>query len=170
MSQTTTEFDLDNILSDAESASPKTPTPWSKQEDDQLLKDLYALMGDIPEEPEKRAAKAAAEKKPEAPEPERKAAEAPAQPEKAAPKEPAAEPTPVQAAEKAAASVQSASKLPEQEPGELPQDGIQEDWEELPSERSAPGWLKGTFLFLISLLLCGMTLYAVAADVFGPLF
>ena len=34
----------------------------------------------------------------------------------------------------------------------------------------APGWIKGMFLLLISLLLGGMTFYAVATDVVGNLF
>ena len=34
----------------------------------------------------------------------------------------------------------------------------------------APGWVKGIFLLLISLLLSGMTLYAIATDLFGKVF
>lgn len=46
------------------------------------------------------------------------------------------------------------------------------DPEELPEEDSVgvPGWLKGVFLLLISLLLSAMTFYAVASDVIGKLF
>ena len=139
-----------------------------------VLKELYALMGDIPKEPEKPAERAAAAPKPapEAPKPAQESAPS-AQPAAPKPNKPAAEQTPAQrpAAPELtpAAPAQPAPMLPEQEPTPA-RTAVQEDWEELPSERSAPGWLKGTFLFLISLLLCGMTLYAVAADVLGPLF
>ncbi len=33
-----------------------------------------------------------------------------------------------------------------------------------------PGWLKGAFILLLSLLLCAMTFYAVASDVIGEIF
>ena len=33
-----------------------------------------------------------------------------------------------------------------------------------------PGWVKGIFLFLITLLLSGMTFYAIATDLFGKVF
>lgn len=174
MSQTTTDMELDDIISEVGQTSEPSPAPWSKQEDDELLKELYALMGDIPKEPEKPAERAAAAPKPapEAPKPAQESAPS-AQPAAPKPNKPAAEQTPAQrpAAPELtpAAPAQPAPMLPEQEPTPA-RTAVQEDWEELPSERSAPGWLKGTFLFLISLLLCGMTLYAVAADVLGPLF
>lgn len=170
MSQSTMDLELDGILSEGGQTPAQAPTPWSKQEDDQLLKELYALMGDIPKEPEKPAPPA---KQPEPAKPEEKTP-APAAPSaQEAPEQPAEKPAPVEKPAPAAESMaktQPVPKLPEQEPDVRSRAAVQEDWEELPNERSAPGWLKGTFLFLISLVLCGMTLYAVAADVLGPLF
>ena len=37
--------------------------------------------------------------------------------------------------------------------------------EEDEDEAVTPGWLKGMFLMLVSLVICGMTCYAVATDV-----
>ena len=37
--------------------------------------------------------------------------------------------------------------------------------EEDEDEAVTPGWLKGIFLMLVSLVICGMTCYAVATDV-----
>ena len=42
--------------------------------------------------------------------------------------------------------------------------------EEVEELHGAPGWLKGVFLLLVSLLLGGMTFYAVATDLMGKLF
>ena len=42
--------------------------------------------------------------------------------------------------------------------------------EQLEDRSGAPGWLKGVFLLLISALLSGMTVYAVATDVIGNIF
>ena len=42
--------------------------------------------------------------------------------------------------------------------------------EEYPDTHGAPGWIKGIFLLLVSLLLSGMTFYAVGTDLFGKLF
>lgn len=46
------------------------------------------------------------------------------------------------------------------------------EYEELPEDESngVPGWLKGAFLLLISLLLSAMTFYAVAFDLLGKVF
>lgn len=46
------------------------------------------------------------------------------------------------------------------------------EYEALPEDDSngVPGWLKGAFLLLFSLLLSAMTFYAVASDVLGKLF
>ena len=47
-----------------------------------------------------------------------------------------------------------------------------EEFEEVLEDDSTgvPGWLKGVFLLLISLLLSAMTFYAVASDVIGEIF
>lgn len=165
MSQLPTDLELDDILSEAGQTPEKSPTPWSSLEDEQLLKDLYALMGDIPKEPEAPAPAAEIKPEPQA-QPEKKPAEVSAQPTGQKPEDQVH----TQEADVHAAPVPTAQRLPEQEPVSQSSAPVQEDWDELPSQGGAPGWLKGTFLFLISLLLCGMTLYAVAADVLGPLF
>ena len=180
MSQTLTDLDLDRILSN--DTSDKSSAPWSRDEDDQLLRELYALMGDIPKDPkpvekkapEPPAAKPAEKAVPQPPVKAEKPKPAP-QPEKPKPAPQPEKPKPAPQPEKPKPAPQPAPQ-PLTEPDEpdyfapprVRADG--EEADELPTERSAPGWLKGTFLFLISLLLCGMTLYAVAADVLGPLF
>ena len=47
-----------------------------------------------------------------------------------------------------------------------------EEYEELMEDDSVgvPGWIKGVFILLISMLLSAMTFYAVATDVIGKLF
>lgn len=47
-----------------------------------------------------------------------------------------------------------------------------EEYEELQEDDSVgvPGWLKGVFILLISLLLSAMSIYAVASDVIGEIF
>ena len=84
------------------------------------------------------------------------------------------------------------SKLPEKEgpPVEIPEPKLgepkpmprlsQEEIEAIPEEEEeilleedstgVPGWLKGAFLLLVSLLLSAMTFYAVASDVLGTVF
>ena len=84
------------------------------------------------------------------------------------------------------------SKLPEKEgpPVEIPEPKLgepkpmprlsQEEIEAIPEEEEeilleedstgVPGWLKGAFLLLVSLLLSSMTFYAVASDVLGTVF
>lgn len=185
MSQTLTDLDLDRILSN--DTSDKSSAPWSRDEDDQLLRELYALMGDIPKDPkpvEKKAPEPPAAKPAEkaVPEPPVKAEKPkPAEPKPAPEPE---KPKPVPEPEKPKPAPEPApqpltERTPEPAPLAEPEAPeffaptrarVEEEPDELPTERSAPGWLKGTFLFLISLLLCGMTLYAVAADVLGPLF
>ena len=54
-------------------------------------------------------------------------------------------------------------------------DALQNEPEELEGVMEAdtlgvPGWLKGAFILLLSLLLCAMTFYAVASDVIGEIF
>ena len=60
-------------------------------------------------------------------------------------------------------------------PVELNEEQLQnapEEFEEVLEDDSTgvPGWLKGVFLLLISLLLSAMTFYAVASDVIGKIF
>lgn len=60
-------------------------------------------------------------------------------------------------------------------PVELNEEQLQnapEEFEEVLEDDSTgvPGWLKGVFLLLISLLLSAMTFYAVASDVIGEIF
>ena len=46
-----------------------------------------------------------------------------------------------------------------------------EEYVEVEEDTSGvPGWLKGVFILLISLLLSAMTFYAVASDVIGKIF
>jgi hypothetical protein len=49
---------------------------------------------------------------------------------------------------------------------------VPEEYEEITEDDSTgvPGWLKGVFILLISLLLSAMTFYAVASDVIGKIF
>ncbi len=102
-------------------------------DDEQLLAELYALIG----EPDKR----------NRPAPVRDAGA-----EQRAPSRPA--PRPV-------------SRITPQDLQAAP-----EEFEELQEDESVgvPGWLKGSFLLLISLLLTAMTFYAVASDVLGEIF
>ena len=99
-------------------------------DDDTLLAELYALIGDTT--PKK----------------------APVSPEPPAPEavQPAPIPRPVT---------------------RITQEALQDapDTVELEEDNSGtPGWLKGAFILLISLLLSAMTLYAVATDVVGKIF
>ena len=80
-------------------------------DDDELLRELYALMGDTPKVPDSTQSR-----------PEHR---------------------------------DSAPELTVDEPLE----------EEDEDEAVTPGWLKGIFLMLVSLVICGMTCYAVATDV-----
>ena len=109
-------------------------------DDETLLAELYALIGDSDKD-----------SKPAAPVsklPEEKASdeELPA-PE---PREP--KPMPILNQEELEATVEEEELLLEEDP------------------TGAPGWLKGAFLLLVSLLLSAMTFYAVASDVMGKVF
>ncbi len=99
-------------------------------DDETLLAELYALIGDA---------------KPKAAEP--------------APK---AEPAPVQPSPVARPEVRITPETLQDAPEEYVE--IEED------TSGVPGWLKGIFILLISLLLSAMTFYAVASDVFGEIF
>ena len=129
----------------------KDKTARTPIDDDTLLAEIYALIG----EPAKRRTPAPGPAKPET-------AETPETPD--------------------------AEILTEQKPplrdiaaapaGETPQAPVHIDsgspYDEIDyieqEEAGAPGWLKGAFLLLLSLLLGGMTLYAVASDVIGKIF
>ena len=133
-------------------------------DDDTLLSEIYALIGK-PEQAEKPAPplKPQAESKPaKKPEPVLRTPEE----EKPAPvKEQRPEPS---AREKKEWDVPQAESL------HLPPFVMEGDEPEEPHpvevREGTPGWLKGMFLLVISLLLSGMTLYAVAADVMGKVF
>ena len=49
---------------------------------------------------------------------------------------------------------------------------VPEEYEDVTEEDGSgvPGWLKGLFILVISLLLGAMTFYAVASDVIGEIF
>lgn len=66
--------------------------------------------------------------------------------------------------------VSSGRSVPRITPEEL--QAAPEEFEELPEDDSVgvPGWVKGAFILLISLLLSAMTFYAVASDVLGKIF
>lgn len=108
-------------------------------DDETLLAELYALIGDS--KPKKAA------------EPAVKEAAAPAPASAPAPARPAPAPRPV---------VRITPDALKDAPEEYVE--IEED------TTGAPGWLKGIFILLISLLLSAMTLYAVASDVIGEIF
>ena len=100
-------------------------------DDETLLAELYALIGDRkPKDTAAPAAKAAA---------------------------PAAQTHPVPRPE---------ARITQQTLQEAP-----EEFEEIEEDTAGvPGWLKGAFILLISLLLSAMTFYAVASDVLGEIF
>ncbi len=114
-------------------------------DDDTLLAELYALIGETPARtPDETPA--APRKKPE----QKKA------PLKVAPAEEAEEPQTAPALKHAIVEV------------DRPESQVDLEAEE--EMGGAPGWLKGAFLLLLSLLLSGMTFYAIATDLFGKLF
>lgn len=106
-------------------------------DDDTLLAELYALIGDTkPKQSAETPAKPAA-----------KPAAAPTQ------TRPAPAPRPV-------------SRITPEALKDAP-----EEYVEIEEDTSGvPGWLKGIFILLISLLLSAMTFYAVASDVIGEIF
>ena len=110
-------------------------------DDETLLAELYALIGDSENGESKSAA-------PVSKLPEEKASdeELPA----LEPREP--KPMPILNQEELEATVEEEELLLEEDP------------------TGAPGWLKGAFLLLVSLLLSAMTFYAVASDVMGKIF
>ena len=128
----------------AEAALSKQADPNKKTrapiDDETLLAELYALMGDAPKKPAQateqklRGAQAAAEKAP--------------------------------AGGRAAA--EEAARRHAIVDVERPDTQTELEAEE--EIGGAPGWLKGAFLLLLSLLLGGMTFYAIATDLFGKLF
>ena len=115
-------------------------------DDDTLLAELYALIGEVPAKTPDETAPAAPQKKPEP----KKA------PLKPAPAEQTEEPQTAPARRHAMVEV------------DRPDSQVELEAEE--EMGGAPGWLKGAFLLLLSLLLSGMTFYAIATDLFGRLF
>ena len=105
----------------------KAESTDSNLDDDTLLEELYALIGDGKKAPVRHDAEA----------------------------------TPVKQVQPEPAKItpEDLKDVPEEQEEDLEQDTA-----------GVPGWVKGIFLLLISLLLGGMTLYAVAADVLGKVF
>ena len=138
---------------------PTSPTRKSRSavDDETLLAEIYALMGDTPP-------KSAAAKQP------------PRAPKTAAPK-------PEEGTDQEASPLRISANLNQDRSEEAPiqpqpldqgrQAPEEDEDDEIPvrvEEQGAPGWLKGVFLLLISAVLSGMTMYAVAADVLGKFF
>ena len=142
-------------------ADPTTRRQGRDIDDETLLAEIYALMGETPRKrteqttfsttsiPDVGAAPVS-----DRPAPEAQPAPMP---------RPAANPTPAAAdptyrpAPVVYGGQESAPTVRASEPIELDSGGV-------------PGWVKGIFLFLISLLLSGMTFYAIATDLFGKVF
>ena len=112
-------------------AAAELPLTAAPEDDDALLAELYALIGDRAQ-----------------PKPNPSPFAVPTTPPHAPPQRPAVRLTP-----------DALKDVPEQY-----EDVARED------ASGAPGWLKGLFILLISLLLGAMTFYAVAADVLGQVF
>ncbi len=169
-----------------EKSGMKSPTAASRKQrsaidDETLLAEIYALMG---ESPKQRKGEPSAK------------AEPAAKPEPAAEPEPAAKPEPVVRPEAVLQTPAAANPGPDdleitipgrskpRETGAAEEPAFRPDparfdrdlprqprpVEQLEDRSGAPGWLKGGFLLLISALLSGMTVYAVATDVIGNIF
>ena len=175
-----------------EKSGMKSPNAASRKQrsaidDETLLAEIYALMG---ESPKQRKAEPTAKPEPAAkPEPT-------AKPEPAANPEPVAKPEPVVRPEAVLQTPAAANPGPDdleitipgrskpRETGAAEEPAFRPDpasfdrdlprqprpVEQLEDRSGAPGWLKGVFLLLISALLSGMTVYAVATDVIGNIF
>ncbi len=151
-----------------EKSGMKSPDAPSRKErsaidDETLLAEIYALMGDAPK---------------------LRPATAPAARTPAAPASPAAPGVPVVPA----AAKDRPAPPPARPRPVLPEDANDQEFRPNPARferetvrqprpvepiedgRGAPGWLKGIFLLLISTLLSGMTIYAVATDIIGNIF
>lgn len=157
-----------------EKSGLKSPDAASRKQrsaidDETLLAEIYALMG---ESPKQRKAEPAAEPEPAAkPEPV-------VRPEAVLQTPAAANPGP----DDLEITIPGRSKPRETDAAEEPAfrpDPASFDRdlprqprpvEQLEDRSGAPGWLKGVFLLLISALLSGMTVYAVATDVIGNIF
>ena len=169
-----------------EKSGLKSPDAASRKhrsaiDDETLLAEIYALMG---ESPKQRKGEPAAK------------AEPAAKPEPAAKAEPVAKPEPVVRPEAVLQTPAAANPAPDdleitipvrpkpRETGAAEEPAFRPDparfdrdlprqprpVEQLEDRSGAPGWLKGVFLLLISALLSGMTVYAVATDVIGNIF
>ena len=116
-------------------------------DDETLLAELYALMGESP-------------KKQEQPQPIQSVRQELKQANE-------------QQARRSEPAVQTRASETVERPGleneALPEPAGYEDAEEVEETGGVSGWVKGLFLLIISLLLTGMTIYAVAADLFGKI-
>lgn len=143
------------------SSDPTTRRQGRDIDDETLLAEIYALMGETPRKRTEQpsfsttsipdiGSEAGSDRPAPAPKP------APMPRPAANPNsddaEPSFRPSPV-----VYGSQDSASVVRDSEPIELESGGV-------------PGWVKGLFLFLITLLLSGMTFYAIATDLFGKVF
>lgn len=124
-------------------------------DDETLLAEIYALMGDQKKTPEvpqtaREESKLTSEKTP---------ANQPVSPRPISQEDTVQKPQPNPAPYQPAPVVyaQDDYSVREDEPIEINRHGTS-------------GWLKGIFLFLVSILLCGMTFYAIATDLFGKVF
>lgn len=115
--------------------APPAPSAQADVDDDHLLAELHALIGD-PEKP--------------------KSANRSVRSSFSRPERPLTAPAPRPLARITPDALQN-------EPEEL--EGVMEA-----DTLGVPGWLKGAFILLLSLLLCAMTFYAVASDVIGEIF
>lgn len=131
----------------AEAALGKQTDPTKKTrapiDDETLLAELYALMGDTPKKPAQQVGASAKQQTAAAQTTDRQTASEPDE-------------TKATARRRAMVDVERPESQTELE--------VEEDI------GGAPGWLKGAFLLLLSLLLSGMTFYAIATDLFGKLF
>ncbi len=163
-----------------EKSGMKSPDAASRKQrsaidDETLLAEIYALMGESPKQ---------------------RKGEPAAKPEPAAKAEPAAKPEPAVRPEAVLQTPAAANPGPDdleitipgrskpRETGAAEEPAFRPDparfdrdlprqprpVEQLEDRSGAPGWLKGVFLLLISALLSGMTIYAVATDVIGNIF
>lgn len=131
-------------------------------DDETLLSEIYALIGG-PTEKKQPLQPQPAEKPEAASKPEQPALKMETAPQ---PEQPAHKPIEVPAAAKDPKYQVESLHLPP-----IVMEGYDNDLNHPDlSEGGTPGWLKGMFLLLISLLLSGMTLYAVATDVMGKIF
>ncbi|MBQ1410441.1 MAG: hypothetical protein IIY94_04095 [Oscillospiraceae bacterium] len=134
---------LDDVLSprgmahreEKEKKAPLPPPPQDEFDDDALLAELHALIGDTePPKPTQRSTVS-----------------------------PFAAPAPV----KSVPAPKPLARITADTLKDMPED-LEEVMEA--DNLGVPGWVKGVLILLISLLVCAMTFYSVAADLAGKVF